>query len=127
MTLQKKELEIIYLTLDETKPNLADARIRDAFLKPLGETLDQLNKDKTAIYLTFCDKNEDDSPLIVDGKYHFQNENLEEINDELKKLVEEEIEISITNPEKIKELIENTIYSPKTGEVEIIDGFIGKL
>lgn len=129
MTLQKKELDIIFIALSETKPTLSEARIRDSFLKPLGVTLDQFNKDKTAIYETYCDKNEDGTPEIVDGKYHFQNNELEKINTELKTLLDEEVDIPThpSVPGKLKELIENTNYSPKPGEVDIIDSFIEKL
>lgn len=127
MTLQKKDLEIIFLALNDTKPNLADARIRDAFLKPLGEQLDQFNKDRNTVYVTYCDKDENNQPIVTENKYTFPADKLEEINTELLKLIEEEVEIEVQNPEKIKELIEGTNYSPKTGEVEIIDSFIAKL
>lgn len=127
MTLQKKELEIIFLALSETKPSLADARIRDPFLKELGTAIENLNKEKTEIYLEYCDKDDEKNPTVIDGKYHFQDEVINKVNGELITLVEEEVEISCKNPEKLKELIEDTAYSPKPGEVEIIDSFIAKL
>lgn len=127
MTLQKKELETIFVTLKETKSNLSDSRIRDTFLTPLGVVLDTFNKDKTTIYLQFCDKNEDGSPKIELGNYHFADSILLDVNKELVILGDETVEIEVENHEKIKELIESTTYSPKVGEVEIIDSFIAKL
>lgn len=130
MTLEKKELEMVFNVLKETNLNLQDSRIRDSFLKQVGIELDQFNKDKTAIYLEYCDKNEDGTPEIVDGKYHFQNNVLEKINDEITTLLSETVELSIDNPDtldKIKSFVEKTDYSPKIGEVEIIDSFITKL
>ncbi len=130
MTIQKKNIEVVFLALKETSPNLADARIRDSFLKPLGEALDQLNRDKTAIYVQYCDKNEDGSPKIELGNYHFKTEDIDTINEELNTLFDETVDIPTDNPsvpEKLKELIEKTNYSPKIGEVEIIDSFIATL
>lgn len=130
MNLQKKDIEIIFNTLSQTSPNLPDARIRDTFLIPLGSALDQVGKDKTKIYETFCDKNEDGSPSIKEGNYHFQDNIIETVNGELKTLLEEEIAIPLDNPmvsEKVKEIIEHSAYSPKPGEVAIIDSFIEKL
>lgn len=126
-TIKKKDIQTIFLALKETSLNLADSRLRDAFLKPLGENLDQFNKDRSAIYLQYCEKNEDDTPKIEKDNYHFKNEDLQTINDELETLFNEEITVSIENIDKIKEFVENTTYLPKPGEVEIIDAFIEKL
>lgn len=127
MTLKKSELELTFNVLKETTLNLSDARIRDNFLKPVGEALDQLNKEKSAIYLEYCDKDEDGNPEITDDKYHFESAALETGNSELKILYAEEIEIPLANQEKIKEFFESTAYAPKLGEIDIIDDIIAKL
>lgn len=127
MTLQKKELELLFNLLKDTSPNLADARIRDSFMKPLSEYLDIFLKDREEIYKAYCEKKEDGTPDVKDGKYFFKPEELNTINKELQTLTDETVEVLTGAPEKIKELIENTNYSPKVGEVEAIDEIIAKL
>lgn len=130
MNLQKKELELLFILLRNTSPNLADARVRDTFLKPLGEALENFVKEKSAVYIQYCIKNEDGTPDTTDGNYHFKDEELPAINAELNTLFEEEVTIPIdvsSVSEKLKTLIESTTYSPKPGEAEIIDGILAKL
>lgn len=127
MKVAKKHLEVFYLVLKDTKLKLADARIRDAFMKPLGVEADQFMADRTKIYETFCLKGEDGKPDIKDGKYHFPPEKLDEINAELKTLAEEEVEFVVPEKLKEKEIIQNTEYSPKVGESLIIDELISKM
>lgn len=115
---------MLYLSLRDSSLKLADARIRDLFLKPLGEALDQFQKDRTKIYEEYCDKNEEGKPDIKDSKYHFAPGLLSTINDELKTLLDEEVELS-PDP-KIKAFIESSNYEPKAGETEIIDIILTK-
>src|SRR4051812_14789993 len=46
MTFQKKEIELLFASLRDTSPSLADARARDSFMKPLGEAVDTLAADR---------------------------------------------------------------------------------
>lgn len=127
MKLHKGQLELTFTVLKDTNLSLQDSRIRDAFLKPLGEAVDTFYKERTAIYEKFCDKKEDGTPDIDDGKYHFKKEVTEEADKELKTLITEEVEIEekwgVTKT-KLKELMEKTNYSPKVGEVEVIDSIL---
>lgn len=127
MTTEKKNLELLYTVLKETKPNLSNARIRDRFMKPIVEQYETFQKDKKDIYLEYCDKNDEEEPEISDGNYHFKNEILDQVNKELDVLCNEKVVFEPQEKEKIKELIETTIYFPKLGEVEIIDSFIEQL
>lgn len=127
MTTEKKNLELLYLVLKETKLTLTDARIRDRFMKSVGEQYEAFQKDRTAIYHEYCDKNEVGEPEITDGNYHFKNEVLEQVNKELNILYNEQVGFEPQQKEKIKEFIESTLYSTKPGEAEIIDSFIEQL
>lgn len=122
MKLKKQYLETLFATVKGTEGvlNLAESRIRDEFLKKLVEPTDTFIKDRAKIYETFAIKKEDGSLDLVDGnKYQFPPEKIDEINAELKTLVEEEVEFD--TPEKLKEIIEKTDYKPKVGESDIID------
>ncbi len=130
MKLHKGQLELTYTVLKETKLNLQDSRIRDAFLKPLGEAVDTFYKERKEIYEKFCDKKEDGTPDTDDGQYHFNKEVTKEADEELKTLVGEEVEVEekwgVTKA-KLKELMEKTEYSPKVGETEVIDSILSQL
>lgn len=122
MKTKKLYLEILAQVLKGTegKLNLADARIRDTFMKSLLEQADIYINQKQTIYKTFCSKNEQGEPDLLDGnKYQFPTDKLEEINKELLILSEEEVELP-TN-DKIKEFVEISEYKPKIGEVDLID------
>jgi len=124
MTTKKKNLELIFNVLRETKLSLADSRIRDAFMKQFGEALDDFVKERENVYIKFCDKDEDGNPKVLENKYTFQKSVLEEMSNELEILLNEEVAIAADNTEKIKEFIESTQYNPKPGEVELIDEFL---
>ena len=124
MKVEKKYLEVFYLALKDSKLKLADARVRDRFLKPLTEALESFYKERTAIYENFCFKTEDGKPDIKDNKYQFDPLKVDEINVELKALHDEEVDLP--SDEKVKGILENTDYEPKAGETEIIDILIAK-
>lgn len=120
MKLQKKYLELFYKCLGGYKTDkLAEARIRDSFMKTLAESVDAFIKDRNVIYEKFCEKNEDGSPLIKDNKYNFPREVITDLNQELIILLDEEVEM--TPDEKIKEFVENTKYETEAGETLAID------
>lgn len=127
MQVEKKHLEIFFQALKGTEGvlSLKESRIRDAFMKPLGEATETFYKERTAIYEQFCDKTEDGKPDITDNKYHFKQEVLEEVNKELLTLANETVDLN-PHPE-IKEIMEKTTYSPKYGETEVIDEILSKL
>lgn len=130
MQLQKKYLEILFNVLKGTEGelNLAESRIRDSFIKPVADVTDTYFKDRAKIYEAFCLRKEDGSVdfLIKDGStsYQFPPEKLEEINKELITLGDEEVELP--QNDKIPEFIDKTKYSPKVGEMEIIDEILTK-
>lgn len=121
MNLPKKYLELFFNILSETDLGLADARLRDSVVKSLQEPFKDYNLARKTIYETFCNKTEDGKPDIQDDKYHFSPDVTESVNKELITLLEEEVSIVVENPEKLKEILENTSYKPKVGEAEAID------
>lgn len=120
MKIQKQYLEIFYITLKETAPVLAIARIRDAFLKKLGLETDTFISDRKKIAVNFCVKNEDGTPKVTDGKFSFPNESMEALGNELKVINEEEVEFA-TVPKEIKEVMKITTHRFKDGEVDSYD------
>jgi len=130
MKLKKGELELTFMVLKDTSLGLQDSRIRDAFLKPLGEAVDIFYKERKEIYEKFCEKNDDGTPNTDGDKYHFSKENTPLADKELKTLVEEEVEIEEkwgVTTSKLKEIMEKTNYAPKVGEVEFIDKILSTL
>ncbi len=122
MKVKKQHLEILFSTLKGTENilSLPDSRKRDAFLKALSSELETFYKERTVIYETFCDKDENGKPDIKDDKYHFAPEKFDEINGELKTLGDEEVTIDLS----ITGVLEKSEYKPKIGEAEIIDKLI---
>jgi len=126
MKIKKKLLVLFYLTLAQSKPaTLAAGRVRDMLVtpsKPLFESLKEFEEARKKIYEEFCDKDEDDKPIVNDNQYRFSKpENAIKQRDETTILEEEEVELSIVYPEIVKALIESTGYEPKVGETETID------
>lgn len=128
MTLKKLYLETLFNFTKGTEGilSLSDSRVRDNFMKPLGETLQTFVNDREVIYKNFCLKKEDGEPDLLEGNsYQFPPEKVEEINRELKVLGDEEVEVS--TPDKLKEILEKSEYKPKIGESEIIDEILTKI
>lgn len=123
MKIQKKYLELLFRAVSGYKTDkLADARIRDSFLKTLSDNVDTFIKDRNDVYVKFCNKDEEENPIITDNKYTFKKEVIVDLNKELNILIEEEIDIeSSSNNEKIKEFIENSKYETEAGESLAID------
>lgn len=124
MKITKKHIELLFAVLEKTEPNLVDARIRDNVMRQIKELYPAYNQDRKNILEKFCDKDEEENPIVQDGKYSYKPEVIGELNKEIEVFGNEEIEISTNDTAKIKELIENTTYSPKFGEVEIIDNIM---
>lgn len=132
MIVKKQHLELFFTVLRGTDGvvSLKDARIRDAFMKPLATQVDQMVKDRSAIYESYCRKTEDGEPDTKDGQYHFDADDLEKANKELQEFGEETIEAEYpwgVTAEKLKELMEASHYKPRYGEAEIIDELIKSL
>lgn len=126
MKLQKKYIELLFKVVKGYKtPKMAPARLRDSFLGDLIPSVDQFHKDRSDIYIKFCDKKEDGEPDIVDDKYKFAPGLLKEINEELTTLGDEEVEIK-TIPE-LKNMIEESSYETEAGETVSIDEIIAKI
>lgn len=127
MKIKKSQLEALYQALKGTEGvlSLKEARVRDAFLKPLTEVFGAFEQDRLKIYHQFCNKNDDGTPAIQDNKFHFKREVVAEMNAELNILNEEEVELDA--PENLKDLIEATTYKPKEGESAVLDDIISNL
>ena len=132
MILKKKYLTLFYKTLAVAKSNveenyisLADARVRDALAtKVIYDLLRDFEEARKKIYVEFCNKNEAGEPDLIDDKYQFENSVVDKVNKELVTLENEEVEIEISNPEKVKQLLNNTKYAPEIGETVLIDELI---
>jgi len=128
MNIQKKYLTLFYKTLKETKLNLVDSRIRDEFFKDLTGKLQDFEQARQTIFKEFCVKDENGEPKFTDkNEYQFENDKTADLTKELETLLDEEIELTVKNPDKIKEFIEKTEYQPLAGEVESIDFIINKV
>lgn len=123
MVIKKGNIELLFNVLKGTdgKLSLADARIRDTFLKELIVSNDTFVADRKKIFETFCKKNEDGTPEVTNNQYTFDPESTEELSKELGTLLIEEITIE---NDKVIEFISLSEYKPKVGESEIIDSFV---
>jgi len=126
MQIKKSELEVFYKVLRDTNSqlSLADSRIRDLFMKKLGEQVETFTSERNKIYELFCKKDEEGNPAIVDGNYTFSIKDTDKIQKELDVLLAEEISLEV--PETIKAFMEVSPYKPEIGEVELIDSILSK-
>jgi hypothetical protein len=132
MKIKKAYLETLFTVFRGTEGELSlqDARIRDAFMKPLGDAVDTMQQERTKIYEAYCKKKEDGTPDTEDGMYKFDKKDTPKADAELKVLGEEEVEVNLNwgvTPSKLIEIIEKSTYKPKYGDVEIIDSVIAEL
>lgn len=123
----KRQLEVFFLTLKGTEGvlSLKDARVRDSFMKPLIEATQTFESDRRAIYVKFCDKDEEGNPNITNDEFKFKKDVVEEMGKELETLMDEEVVFTI--PEGLKEIMDQSAYKPKVGESMIIDEILEKL
>lgn len=121
MQLKKQYLEPLFLLTQGTDGQLSlpEARVRDKFMKTVNEVTQEYEGHRKVIYEKFCTKTEDGKPDIADGKYHFDKEQLPEVNKELETLLAETVEIA--TPEGLKDILEKSAYKPRVGEAESID------
>jgi len=118
MILKKKYLTLFYKTLVDAKTDvaknhisLADARIRDALAtKVVFDHLRDFEEARKKIYDTLCKTDKDGKPDVANGNYQFDPENAKKMVEEVKILEDEEVDIKIDNPDKVKLLINNTKY-----------------
>lgn len=108
--MKKEALEVTYKVLEVTDLSLADARIRDAFIRELSNHIKAFYEDKQKIIETYGEK-------MDDGKFKIAD--TDKFQQEMQTLLEETVEIKPSD--KIKEFINNTNYKPKIGEMAIID------
>ena len=73
----------------------------------------------------FCEK-KDDELIVKDNNYLVIKGKEEEFNKEMDTLNNEEVEIEL-DAQSTKKAIENTKYTPKVGEMELIDNLIEKI
>lgn len=116
MKIKKYQIEAVFLSLTYPIKKFADARRRDVFLKKLQDSFKEYNEQIQAIYKEFCIKDENGEPKVEDKKYTFENAILEKLNEEIKVLNEEEINIE----GDVKDLIENSEAELKVGMTDIL-------
>lgn len=132
MQVKKSQLEVFFKTLRATEGilSLADARVRDAFMKPLGVAVESMAEDRRKIYEKFSIKDEEGKPDTQDGQYHFPQDIVEEVNKELELFSQEMVEIPFTwgvTASKLSEIMEKSQYKPLYGEADTIDEVINSL
>lgn len=129
MKIKKGNLEVLFLTVRGTEGvlNLRESRTRDAFLKPLTEITQTFEAERRVIYEKFCTKKEDGTPDIDDQKYKFPPEDLAAVNEELKTLYSEEVEVPVLVPSALLAILERSNYQPKIGEAAVIDEVLAAL
>lgn len=122
MNIKKGTLELLFVILRETKLSLSEARVRDAFMKEVMESIKLFQEERKKVIETFCTKDDKGAPLIENNNYSFSAENFPQAQTELNTLIMEDIELKITPA--IKAIVEKTEYLPKVGEAEIIDAIL---
>lgn len=115
--MQKKHLELAYTLLSQTELNLAEARIRDTFIKELSAKLESFYEEKKKIIETLADKDENGAPIIQGEMYKMTN--MDTFNQELNTLLSELVSLEVSD--QVKNIIRKTNYKPKVGEMELID------
>lgn len=122
MKVKKQYLETLFNFIKGTDEQLtlSESRKRDAFLKEIAPVLETFYADRKVIYEKFAVKDASGKPGIVNDKYSFEKEVIEELGKELTLLFEEEVEISNLP----KDIVDKSEYKPKVGEVEIIDNLL---
>jgi len=122
MKVKKQYLETLFNFIKGTDEQLtlSESRKRDAFLKEIAPVLETFYADRKVIYEKFAVKDASGKPDIVNDKYSFEKEVIEELGKELTLLFEEEVEISNLP----KDIVDKSEYKPKVGEVEIIDNLL---
>ena len=129
MKISKGHLQLLLTVLGQTVPNFVEARLRDRVIKSLSEDFTTYDEDRVKICKALCDKDEKGEPKLENGSFQFKEnpENLKQFNEELAVLQNEEVKLQLEGNEKQKltKLIESTKYSPKMGEVELIDTILG--
>ncbi len=129
MQIKKAHLEVFFNTLKSTEGvlNLTESRIRDTFMKPLFEVTRTFIEDRENIFQNFCVRDEEKKPILLEGKkYQFEPSVTKEVENELNTLNNEEVELKPLYSAELKAILEKTTYSPKVGEVEIIDEILAK-
>lgn len=121
MKIKKSIIETLYVSLNYPIKNFSKARVRDTFLKKLGEEYKKYTEEKSKIITELCEK-KDDKPIVEDDKYKFTPENEAQAVKEVEILNNEEIEIDLSK--EIKELIKNSEAELKTGMADTLSTLI---
>jgi hypothetical protein len=79
--------------------NFERSRVRNQFVKSLEPAIELKEKSRKEIIDKFCKKDKDGKPILNNGMYEF--EDIEKVNAEYNKLMQEEITIDI--PSNIEE------------------------
>ncbi len=134
MKLKKSNLEALFNLTKGTDGvlTLPEARIRDQFIKQLEDLTNNFYQDREKIYRAYCVNLEDGTPDLKNGnQFQFTLENLPKQESEVKILNDEEVEITVPEPNPIfpglKSILEKSTYLPKVGEAEKIDQIINSL
>lgn len=132
MKVKKQNLEVFFKVLRGTDGvlSLQDARVRDAFMKPLGAAVDTMGAERNKIYDKYCTKDEDGNPDTTDGRYKFEKDIVEEVNAELALFMEEVVDVPYewgVGATKLKEIVDKSQYKPAYGEAAQIDEIIKEI
>lgn len=124
--MEKKYIELLFKVIKGYKTSkMILGRSRDALLRDLTPLIEQFYKDRNEIYIKFCNKKEDGTPSMVEDKYEFNNNILNEVNAELGILGNDKFELKF--PDSTKNMIEESTYETLAGETTVIDEIISKI
>lgn len=121
--MKKGNLELLFTVLENVKLPLAEARVRDAFLRKAMPDLVAFHEDRLKIATKFCKKDKNKEPIMNEnGDYLFEGDSIKKFDKEYNILAAETIELILTKD--IVKFMEKTTYEPKPGETHFIDDMI---
>jgi hypothetical protein len=89
------------------------SKARNEFIRSLTPAFESMEKERTALSLKYCNKNDKGEPEILNNQYQFTNENLALVTKDYNDLQEKDFVVEINehvekNLKVIKDIIENS-------------------
>lgn len=111
MKMKNFELRTVIGLLSTLELSGKKSRDRSKFIKLLEERAVEVDKERIEMLKDFANKDENDEPVIVDGKFDLTDEALDEFNKQLEELLNEECVIDTTEKKplvkSVKEIVLN--------------------
>lgn len=127
MKIQNKEINLFFNLLKDIKGiTFPEARKRDAIVKQLISFSKTFEENRLKIVTEFCEKDEEGNLKVEKDNFTVLKGKEEEFKKELDTLSDEEVELTL-DTQSVRKMLDNTEYTPKVGEMELIDALIAKL